>query len=65
MKIQLDESKCVAAGQCAQVASNVFSQDEDGIVVLLDDRSVDVETERESVKQAVRLCPTRAISLAE
>lgn len=65
MKIQLGQSKCVAAGQCAQAASNVFSQDEGGIVVLLGDRVVEVETERESVQQAVRLCPTRAISLAE
>ncbi|GAA3083493.1 hypothetical protein GCM10010464_54460 [Pseudonocardia yunnanensis] len=38
MKIQLGQSKCVPAGQCARAASNVLSQDTDGIVVLLGDR---------------------------
>jgi ferredoxin len=38
VKIQLGQSKCVPARRCAQAASNVFSQDADGIVVLLGDR---------------------------
>lgn len=62
MKIQLDETKCVAAGQCVQAAPRVFTQDEDGIVTLLDEPSA--ENDLGAVRQAVRLCPTRVISLA-
>jgi ferredoxin len=62
MKIRLDETRCVAAGQCVQAAPTVFGQDEDGIVQLLDEQSADVESG--AVKQAVRLCPTRVISLS-
>jgi ferredoxin len=62
MKIQLDETRCVAAGQCVQAAPGVFGQDEDGIVKLLDEQQG--ESEAGAVRQAVRLCPTRVISLA-
>lgn len=61
MKIQLDETRCVAAGQCVQAAPGVFGQDEDGIVMLVDEQSA--ESKLGAVRQAVRLCPTRVISL--
>ena len=36
MKVVVDQSRCVGAGQCVLVAPEVFDQrDEDGIVVLL------------------------------
>ena len=62
MDIQLDDSKCVASGQCVQAAPRVFDQDDDGIVVLIPgDHTDDVGL----VKQAIRVCPTRVISLVE
>jgi ferredoxin len=45
-----------------QAAPGVFGQDEDGIVQLLDEQQGDAEAG--AVRQAVRLCPTRVISLA-
>jgi ferredoxin len=65
MRIQLDEAKCVAAGQCVQAAPELFDQDDDGIVTLVGERPVLAESEVSAVRQAVRLCPTRAITLAE
>lgn len=65
MKIKLDDSKCVAAGQCVQAAPHVFGQDDDGIVTLVDEHPGRLEDEMGAVRQAVRLCPTRVISLAE
>ncbi|HEY1824168.1 MAG TPA: ferredoxin [Trebonia sp.] len=65
MRIQLDDSKCVAAGQCVQAAPHVFGQDDDGIVTLIDENPGGTEAEAGAVRQAVRLCPTRVISLAE
>jgi ferredoxin len=62
MEIQLADAKCVAAGQCVQAAPRVFDQDDDGIVMLIPgDHSDDAS----AVRQAIRVCPTRVISLAE
>ena len=62
MDIQLDDSKCVASGQCVQAAPRVFDQDDDDIVMLIPgDHADDISL----VEQAIRVCPTRAISLAE
>jgi ferredoxin len=62
MEIQLDQSKCVASGQCVQAAPRIFDQDDDGIVTLIPGDHQDATA---SVKQAIRVCPTRVISLAE
>lgn len=63
MKISVKHDACVGAGQCALVASELFDQDDDGIVVLLrDDPS---PSEQAAAKKAASLCPARAISLLE
>ena len=64
MQVEVDESKCIAAGQCVLSAPEVFDQrDEDGIVVLLDQQP---GTElHEVVREAAGLCPAAAIRLAE
>jgi ferredoxin len=62
MEIQLDHSKCVASGQCAQAAPGIFDQDDDGIVVLVPGNH---DGDTDSVKLAIRVCPTRVISLGE
>jgi ferredoxin len=62
MGVVVQRDACVGAGQCALVAPEVFDQDDDGIVMLLqtDPQGPDLE----AATKAVRLCPARAISLA-
>jgi len=64
VEVELDEPKCVAAGQCVLAAPDVFDQrDEDGVAVLLDDRpGPDLLA---GVKEAAALCPAAAIRLVE
>jgi ferredoxin len=65
MKIEIDQDKCVAAGQCVLAAPDDFDQrDEDGIVVLLDTASPP-EARYEGVREAALLCPALAITLHE
>lgn len=61
MSVVVQTSACVGAGQCALVAPDVFDQDDDGIVLLLeaDPQGADVE----AATRAARLCPARAIAL--
>nr|WSY57695.1 ferredoxin [Streptomyces sp. NBC_00886] len=64
MEVELDEPKCVAAGQCVVAAPEVFDQrDEDGVAVLLDDRPD--PNLLDGVKEAAALCPAAAIRLVE
>ncbi len=46
------------------VAGDVFDQDDDGIVVVLDDE-VTGEAEAERAREAVKLCPASALSLED
>jgi ferredoxin len=62
MEIQLEHSKCVASGQCVQAAPRVFDQDDDGIVVLIPGNH---DGDSDAVKLAIRVCPTRVISIEE
>ena len=62
MKISIDQDRCVAAGQCAASAPEVFDQrDEDGIVVLL--APVPREEAEDGARAAAELCPAQAIHL--
>lgn len=63
MRIITDSDKCVGAGQCAYSAPDVFDQDEDGIVTLLDG-SPDPDRLR-TVRAAVDQCPSGALTLVE
>lgn len=64
VEVELDEPKCVAAGQCVVAAPEVFDQrDEDGVAVLLDDRPD--PNLLDGVKEAAALCPAAAIRLVE
>ncbi|MGP4914361.1 ferredoxin [Brachybacterium tyrofermentans] len=63
MQIDVDRAVCVGAGQCALTAPDVFDQDDDGLVVLLDPNAAeDPESEGGTVvRDAEALCPSRAI----
>ncbi|MFE7504668.1 ferredoxin [Promicromonospora sp. NPDC057488] len=61
-RIELDEPRCVAAGQCVMVAPDVFDQrDEDGVAVILDETPG--EAVLDDVREAVAVCPAAALRL--
>jgi ferredoxin len=63
MNVGVDVSKCQGYGNCALAAPDVFDVDESGTVVLLVDA---IPADREAdVKQAVRECPTGALTIEE
>lgn len=64
MRVELDEPKCVAAGQCVTAAPDVFDQrDEDGVAVVLEEHPT--AELLDGVREAVAVCPAAAIRLAE
>ena len=58
-RIHVDKHKCVGAGQCVLSAPDLFDQDDDGIVVLLDASPGD--DRHAAALKAARLCPALAI----
>lgn len=63
MKVVVNISTCVGGGQCASSAETVFTQDDQGLVVLL---KVDVEGEEaDAARVAAFLCPSRSITVEE
>jgi ferredoxin len=64
MRVEVDQLKCVASGQCVMAAPEVFDQrDEDGVAVLLDDHPA--SELHEGVREAAAICPAAAIRLGE
>ncbi|KPI18967.1 ferredoxin [Actinobacteria bacterium OK074] len=64
MKVTVEQDRCVAAGQCAATAPDVFDQrEEDGIVVLLTDAPAAALAN--DVRYAATVCPASAIHLTE
>jgi len=61
-KVVVDWNACVGHGQCEFAAPNVFTINEEGKLEL---NETPEESERKAVEQAIRKCPTRALSLAE
>lgn len=61
MGIVVHRDACVGAGQCALVAPDLFDQDDDGIVLLLEPNPEG--TLIDAATRAARLCPARAITL--
>jgi ferredoxin len=64
VRVTVDQDRCIASGQCVIAAKEVFDQrDEDGVVVL---RTANPPAElAEDVREAVALCPARAIVVDE
>jgi ferredoxin len=61
MKVITHTERCIASGACVLASPEVFGQDEDGFVVLLDEAPAD--SEHESVRDAARSCPATVIEL--
>ena len=61
MRITADRGVCIGAGLCVSTSDTGFDQDDDGIVVVLVDEPDDIDLARE----AVSLCPSRALGVVE
>jgi ferredoxin len=63
VKVTADRDVCISAGNCVMSAGAVFDQDEDGIVMVLVDEVP--EGEEDHAREAVRLCPSEALRVAD
>jgi ferredoxin len=61
VQVHADRDVCIGAGLCVLTAGDVFDQDDDGIVVLLEEHPADGAAAREAVGN----CPSGALSLRE
>ena len=63
MRVVVNTSTCVGGGECASSAETVFTQDDQGLVVLL---KADVQGEEaEAARLAAFLCPSRSITVED
>jgi ferredoxin len=61
MKVVVTKDRCVGSGACVLAAPRVFTQDEDGIVMLIQE---DVAPgDEQEVRDAVDACPAAVIEL--
>jgi ferredoxin len=63
MRVEADRDLCIGAGYCVLTAAAVFDQDDDGIVLVLSGHVFADEQSR--VRDAVRRCPSGALSNVE
>lgn len=62
MRIQANSQVCIGSGQCVFTDPELFDQDDIGTVLLLDDSPGDPAAQARA-KQAVSVCPSRALSI--
>ncbi|MDY7086240.1 MAG: ferredoxin [Actinomycetota bacterium] len=60
MKIHADTDRCVGAGQCVLTAPDIFDQDDEAIVIVLDQPG---DAGRDLAQSAADRCPAGAISV--
>ncbi|MFG2045484.1 ferredoxin [Dactylosporangium sp. NPDC048998] len=58
MRVRADLDRCVGSGNCALALPQVFDQDDDGLVVVLDERPP--ARRHDDVRTAVLHCPAAA-----
>ncbi|MFJ1865231.1 ferredoxin [Streptomyces sp. NPDC088097] len=63
MRVSVDQSVCIGAGQCALTAPAVFTQDEDGFGAVLPGREDGHGSPL--LREAARACPVSAVFLGE
>ncbi len=63
MKIKADRDVCIGAGNCVLAAENVFDQDDDATVVVLQESPVG--SDADAARNAVGSCPSGALSIEE
>jgi len=62
MDVVVDRDKCVASGACVLAAPSIFSQDEDGIVEVLEPHIP--ASEEDAARDAIDACPAAVIEIA-
>jgi ferredoxin len=63
MRISTERDSCISSGACVLEAPQVFDQDEDGVVVLLQERPTpDVA---DAARSAMMACPAAVITIDE
>ena len=61
MRLEVDRETCVGSGNCVLTAQDVFDQDDDGMVLLLEDSPPDAH--EVAARDAAARCPSRAIRI--
>lgn len=64
MRVMVDTGSCVGHGRCYDIAPGLFEDDEQGYSVVRGDGTVP-GGEVEAARLAARLCPERAVRLAD
>jgi ferredoxin len=59
MRVEVDADRCIGSGACVIACPEVFSQDEGGVVILLDPAPPPELDDK--VREAVRACPAEVI----
>jgi ferredoxin len=62
MRVTADRDRCTGSGQCVSLVPEVFDQDDEGIVTLLE--PAPAEGDRELVSEAASNCPVQAIRIS-
>ncbi len=63
MKIVANRDVCIGSGNCVLTDPDVFDQDDDGLVQVVDDSPE--AAGRSTVEEAVLRCPSQALSLTD
>jgi ferredoxin len=63
LQVEADRDGCVGAGQCVLAAPDVFDQDDDGIVLVV--QEYPDPSRAEAIREATELCPARVLFLSE
>ena len=63
MKVLAELDKCEGYANCVMAAPEVFSIDDENLVLIIDEEPA--EEERPTVEEAVRSCPVSALTIAE
>jgi ferredoxin len=63
MRVVVDRGKCSALGICESLAPDLFEVQDDGSLVILNERPEDGLCE--AAREAVEGCPTEALSIVE
>lgn len=66
IRIDVNAKRCIGAGQCVLTAPDVFDQNDNGFVLVLDVEHPDGPPESvERLRMATVLCPSQSITLHE
>jgi ferredoxin len=63
VKVVVDFDRCDSNAVCMSILPEIFEVRDDGFLYVLDEHPPD--SMREKLEEAVRSCPTQAISIAE